>query len=268
MADGVTAIMCVWNEARMAPLALESLRDFVDEYVVVDAGSTDRTVDIIKQHAYEWDLNLQFYAKPGLKLREARLFAAEKANERWLLIADGDEVFHTDGPNAIGDVLPPLLADYPGHVLRFPMRYLYADLEHTHLNRVELPPHKTLYDSANGDLSPMAENRDLPAYSGGAHTVDRVIKFNVGVKTWRRMFLREKYWYEWSKRADSDLPIAEYARRELGVDDLGDCVEGFRERRLGSPNVVAYDAEEYGYVPKVIREYVDAGDLRGFNPGL
>lgn len=258
----VSAIMCTWNEARMAPLAVESIAAFVDELVVVDAGSDDGTLDAIRYGASGFDVDIRAWVEPDLKLREARLFAVERATHDWLLVCDGDEVFHTDGPNAIQDVLPPLM-DRESVVYRFPMRYLYADLEHTHLNRVELPPHKTLYHD-DGSIAPMPEARDLPDHGGGGYAIDTVVKFNCGVKDWRRQFLRERFWYDWSKEADSDLPIEEYAQRELGVDDLGDHVEGFRERRLASENVVPYDAERWGYVPKVIREWVERGDVRGY----
>ncbi|MBI4776560.1 MAG: tetratricopeptide repeat protein [Deltaproteobacteria bacterium] len=55
----ISACMMVKNEEEMLPRALESIKDEVDEIVVVDTGSTDRTVEIARQYTdriyyHEW----------------------------------------------------------------------------------------------------------------------------------------------------------------------------------------------------------------------
>jgi glycosyltransferase involved in cell wall biosynthesis len=47
----VAAVVLTWNEERNLPGCLESLRGWVNEIVVVDSGSTDRTREIARQSA-------------------------------------------------------------------------------------------------------------------------------------------------------------------------------------------------------------------------
>ncbi|MGE5654761.1 MAG: glycosyltransferase [Bacillota bacterium] len=78
--------MIVKNEAASLARCLYSVKDGVDEMVVVDTGSTDGTPDIAvslgaKVFAYEW--NDDFAA--------ARNFSLEQASGDWLLYLDADE---------------------------------------------------------------------------------------------------------------------------------------------------------------------------------
>ncbi|MFH1689389.1 MAG: glycosyltransferase, partial [Candidatus Eisenbacteria bacterium] len=95
----ISAPMIVKNEERGIRKALESLRDVVDEIVVVDTGSTDRTMEIVEEVGHEWwEGSVQ---RPVLKLlehpwqddfSEARNFAQNACTGDWCVILDGDEV--------------------------------------------------------------------------------------------------------------------------------------------------------------------------------
>jgi len=56
---GISLCMIVKNEQDWLPGAVESVRSIVDEVIIVDTGSTDRTVAIARQHgaevySFEW----------------------------------------------------------------------------------------------------------------------------------------------------------------------------------------------------------------------
>lgn len=71
-----------------------SVRDFVDEMIVVDTGSTDDTVSIAERYGakiftYPWDHSFS----------NARNYAIEKAGHEWILLLDADErLVQEDGP--------------------------------------------------------------------------------------------------------------------------------------------------------------------------
>ncbi|MEJ2052223.1 MAG: glycosyltransferase family 2 protein, partial [Calditrichota bacterium] len=46
----ISACMMVKNEEEMLPNCLESIKDVVDELIVVDTGSTDKTIEIAESY--------------------------------------------------------------------------------------------------------------------------------------------------------------------------------------------------------------------------
>jgi tetratricopeptide (TPR) repeat protein len=94
----LSLIMIVKNEEEMLPKALASARDVVDEMIVVDTGSTDRTVQVAeragaKVHFFKWNNSFA----------DARNASIRAATGDWLLILDADE--------RLGPGLGPLLRE-------------------------------------------------------------------------------------------------------------------------------------------------------------
>jgi len=87
----ISLCMIVKDEEEMLDGALASVRDTVDEIIVVDTGSTDGTVDIARAHGarvyhHAWDND---FAK-------ARNQSLSYATGDWILILDADERLHAD----------------------------------------------------------------------------------------------------------------------------------------------------------------------------
>ena len=96
----LSAALIVRDEERFLNDCLLSLRDVVDEIVVVDTGSRDRTRDIAAAHGarlaeYEW--RDDFAA--------ARNFAIEKSTGDWILYIDADERVRRGERNAFERML-------------------------------------------------------------------------------------------------------------------------------------------------------------------
>ncbi|MDD5722993.1 MAG: glycosyltransferase [Syntrophales bacterium] len=82
----VSLCMIVKNEEQNLPRCLMSALPVVDEMIIVDTGSTDRTRDIAKAfgarvYAFEWTDNFS----------EARNCSLSKAGGDWILVLDADE---------------------------------------------------------------------------------------------------------------------------------------------------------------------------------
>jgi tetratricopeptide (TPR) repeat protein len=102
MTARISLTMIVKNEAAMLDRCLASVRDLVDEIIVVDTGSSDHTKDIAGQHgARVFDLPW-----PD-SFAAARNESIRHANGQWLLWLDADEYFD----DANRDKLRQLLAD-------------------------------------------------------------------------------------------------------------------------------------------------------------
>ncbi|MFZ1685690.1 MAG: tetratricopeptide repeat protein [Candidatus Zixiibacteriota bacterium] len=93
----VSACIMVKNEEEMLPGCLDSLRNWVDEIIVVDTGSTDRSVEIAQQYGAKI-----FHHPWANSFSEARNHTLEHATCDWLFIIDADErVFEEDVPQLI-----------------------------------------------------------------------------------------------------------------------------------------------------------------------
>lgn len=78
--------MIVKNEENTLSRCLESVKDIVDEIILVDTGSTDSTVEIAKSYGakvffYKWDNSFA----------NARNYSLSKASKDWILIMDADD---------------------------------------------------------------------------------------------------------------------------------------------------------------------------------
>jgi tetratricopeptide (TPR) repeat protein len=88
-AEGLTLSLCmiVKDEEEMLPRCLAAIRDHVDELVVVDTGSTDRTREIALEHGAK----LIDVAWTG-SFSDARNVSFAAATGDWLMFLDADEV--------------------------------------------------------------------------------------------------------------------------------------------------------------------------------
>lgn len=87
----LSVCMVAKNEEKFLGRCLESIRGLADQIVVVDTGSTDKTVEIAKQHGAEvyfraWDHDFS----------AARNEAMRHATGDWILILDADEELPAD----------------------------------------------------------------------------------------------------------------------------------------------------------------------------
>ncbi|UIO42436.1 glycosyltransferase [Brevibacillus brevis] len=96
----ISLCMIVKNEEECLHKCMESVKDLVDEMIIVDTGSTDNTVEICKSfgavvHSYEWQDNFA----------EARNFGLEKATGDWILWMDADEEMNKEDSKNLKELL-------------------------------------------------------------------------------------------------------------------------------------------------------------------
>jgi glycosyltransferase involved in cell wall biosynthesis len=106
-AEGLTLSLCmiVKDEEEMLPRCLAAVRDVVDELIVVDTGSRDRTVEIARDfgaHVIEHEWNGSF--------ADARNVSFDAATCDWVMYLDADEVLVAEDA--------PLLRELTGRVWR------------------------------------------------------------------------------------------------------------------------------------------------------
>ena len=82
----LSAVMIVKNEEENLPRCLDSIRNIAQEIVIIDTGSTDRTVEV----AQAYNAKMGFFAWNGNE-SAARNESLKLATGNWVLILDADQ---------------------------------------------------------------------------------------------------------------------------------------------------------------------------------
>lgn len=106
----ISAVILTLDEERCIKRCVDSIIEKVDEVIVVDTGSTDRTIDILKEYQsekisifhYDWKENFA----------EARNFGIEKAKSSWIFHIDADEYLNNIDTRLFRNIIN-LFNDFP-----------------------------------------------------------------------------------------------------------------------------------------------------------
>ncbi len=83
---GISAVIITKNEEDHIEACIKSLQGLVDEVIVVDSGSTDKTVSIAE------GLGAKVYVKDWEGYGANKNYGADRASRKWILSIDADEV--------------------------------------------------------------------------------------------------------------------------------------------------------------------------------
>ncbi len=288
----VVAVMCLWDEALTLPLALDSTRHFVNEYVVVHKIGMDNTAEVLERCVAKWGLKVRYFVS-DMPLRAARLFAVNLTQDYAdvYIIQDGDEVFYSSGETAIQNSLRLLYGAGYGMVMS-KMVYLKQNLVSTMkdsytpgssnkwgghtANGIMLVDHPTIFLNIPGAIVINPDlGIDVPELKGSYDrvTFHRPWKFDVSIKHPLRDFLRGSF-LDWS-RAGSPGTIEEFAAKynpqhldavRAGLSTSLEESAALRAMVL-TRQLQKYSEVEWFPYPDAIRKYVDVGRLRGYEGG-
>ncbi len=96
----ISACMMVRNEEELLPGCLDSIRDWVDEIIVVDTGSNDKTVEIARTYGAKL-----FHQQWENDFSKHRNYSVEQAASDWVFIIDADERMTEENVPALLEIL-------------------------------------------------------------------------------------------------------------------------------------------------------------------
>ncbi|MFT5876091.1 MAG: glycosyltransferase involved in cell wall biosynthesis [Clostridium sp.] len=100
MKNEVSLCMIVKNEETYLPKCLNSIKNIVDEIIIVDTGSTDKTVEIAESFGAK-----VYYFPWNNSFSEARNESLKYATKDWILIMDGDDELYPKDQENFTDLL-------------------------------------------------------------------------------------------------------------------------------------------------------------------
>src|SRR5688572_18167512 len=122
MSRSVTNIclnMIVKNEEKVLPRLFRALKDYVDYYVIVDTGSTDGTMALIRREMAEYGIEGEIHERPwvnfGTNRQQALELAVAADRGDWLLFIDADEELGVSDPTFYEKLEPGQSYDLEKH---------------------------------------------------------------------------------------------------------------------------------------------------------
>lgn len=97
----ISGIILVKDNQSTIKQAIESIKDIIDELIIVDDFSTDKTTEIIKNIYPE----VKIFQRKLDRFDSQRNFALGKAKNEWVLMIDSDEIVTKELANSIKDIL-------------------------------------------------------------------------------------------------------------------------------------------------------------------
>ncbi len=116
--------MITFNNERTVEKALESVKAWADEIIVVDSFSTDSTPEIVK----EYTDNFEHRIWPGF--RDQYNYCIEKAKNDWIVFIDADEVIPPELASEIIDRPDADKGRYDGYIAHRRTFYLGRWIQH------------------------------------------------------------------------------------------------------------------------------------------
>jgi glycosyltransferase involved in cell wall biosynthesis len=119
----ISVVLTVLNEEKKIKASLESVK-WADEIIIVDDGSTDKTIEIAKNYT-----DKVFHHVSAGFVEPARNFAISKATGDWILILDADEIV----PNTLADKLREITQNTQASCVRLPRKNIIFNkwIQHT-----------------------------------------------------------------------------------------------------------------------------------------
>ncbi len=111
--------MIVKNETAVLPRLFRSVKDYIDYYVIVDTGSTDDTIALIRREMSGYGIEGEVHERPwvnfGVNRQQALELAVAAKKCDWLLFIDADEELGVSDPKFYEKLEPGVSYDIEKH---------------------------------------------------------------------------------------------------------------------------------------------------------
>ena len=255
--DCVSALMRVRNEELWIEPSILSIKDLVDEYVIVDA-STDSTPIIIERLAREYKLNIVHEMDFDSDIVRVSQKALEMTSCRWILRWNGDFVMHERGVNTLKQIIERFNRKRRYCTVYWPHVVLVGDLFHVDPQNVFQIEHwLTTYVPGMRFIRIPNGFEYLYVPSDLAYRIElrEPLSFHLKVDKPENLLVKKYRWECFLKNVEE--PLDRYIKRriveEFGTADLNEAAKIYYTRL--HEKLKPYDRGVLDY-PEVLKRYV------------
>ncbi|MGD0329211.1 MAG: glycosyltransferase [Nitrososphaeria archaeon] len=257
--EGISALVRVKNEEWWIEPSLLSIKDLVNEYVIIDS-STDNTAIIIEDIKEKWGLKINHIIDFEDNIVNLSNKGFKLTNYKWVLRWDGDFIAKEEMSSTIRELIGSL------NVKRFYSIYwsnICLDGDLYHQNLVEpfefehwlskYTPRSVFVQIPHG-----YEYMRIPFYYAKRLSIDKPLSFHLRtVKPPKRLLFR-KYWYElFEKDLTSKITFEKYVQNrileEYNTKNIEEASRIYFKDFLSK--FTLHDKSKYGDYPKILKEY-------------
>ena len=250
--------MIVKNEAGQIESCLKSIRPYVDEIVIVDTGSTDGTVDLVRTYCDKFEVFTECNNADGL-IRDfsmARQRSFDLASHDWVMWLDGDD--EVRNAHLIPSYLNSIAHNSGPQFTMFPYEYAHDDdgnITCLHYRERIMYPR-----SACKWKNPVHEIVDVQAPNAIQHknsdivVVHRRAQSGKKIENNRNLRILQEYY---KTHHESDVRQLYYLALEYGnAGDIGNAIK-FHKRYM---ELSGWDDEKFMSCMRVVSHYQAIGD--------
>ena len=255
----ISLCMIVKNEEELLARCLDSVKQVVDEIIIVDTGSTDQTKEIAKRYTdkiYDFEWINDFSA--------ARNFSYEKATMDYQMWLDADDVLPEESLQALIKLKPKLLKN---DVEIVTMKYVTHFDEHDIPTVISVRERLTRRDKSFSWLDPIHEcipiagrlyTSDIVVHHRPIHKEERTER-NINIlreieKSDTVLTPRQQYYFARELQGQEDYPKAIYY-----FEKFLDSGEGYAEDNIAScfHKALCYKAlnDEDKIIPSLLKSF-------------
>ncbi|MHA1754102.1 MAG: glycosyltransferase, partial [Candidatus Odinarchaeia archaeon] len=257
--DGISAMMCTMNEEDWVEPSMLSIKDLVDEYIVIDS-STDRTPEIISRVAMEHGLKLKMKRIKSGDLVTARNLALRLSEFKWILHWDADFIAKEE----LSEYLRTLISELDPnryYLVYWPHICLDGDLFHQNPNMRLHIEHWLFTYSPSLKYVQLNYHDSLiaPLTHYKVIYISKPLSFHLRTVRSPSRLLYKYLWYKMRKEGlEGVFSLDEYVKikiKELyGTPDINEAAKIHLKQFIQSLD--KYDKKTFGDYPKILKEYV------------
>lgn len=260
--NGISVTIRVKNEIDWIEYCLLSFKDFADEIIIADNGSTDGTIQVIKDFIETHpDCDIRFFDRQRDTYLQLSNFVLQQTKYRYIMRVDADHIAKTSGKYNISKLRKGILNLNPNFYYAISLQHvmLFFDLFHTFGDRLR-----------HEEFWVFTHSPELCCIREGWYTdiiwvplFYRIIKFSepfifhLNIRSKIRM-LERRYWGPW-RMEGSVVSLSEFILREIKKDFSTDSIEEAAEKYLLERLNYAkkYDATVFDGYPEVLKDLIE-----------